>query len=473
MANDPADILVVDDDLSMREMLEVMLTSEGYSVECAEDGTKAIQMLKKKEYDLIICDIRMGTVGGLAVLREAKKLWPESVVIMISAFATTETAVKAMKGGAYDYIPKPFRVDEVKQTIRNALESRTLEKERELLDAELRRTFHFGRIVGNSPAMMNIYNTIKQVADTRANVLITGESGTGKELIARAIHENSSRHDKPFTVIHCAGITDTLMESELFGHRKGAFTGAIEHKKGLLEVSAGGTVFLDEIAELTPIIQVKLLRVVQEKTFKPVGETRDVEVDIRIISATNKSLEDEVIAGNFREDLFYRLNVIHIHVPPLRERKEDLPALAQHFLEKYAREMGKSIHKLSTYALDMLSRYDFPGNVRELENMIERSVALSKTNIILPESLVLSTYKRAERAPGRENDLSYDIPPSGLDLDAVLADVERGYLVKAMEMTGGVKQKAAELLGISAESFRYRFDKYKTGSSIRERSKER
>ena len=304
-------------------------------------------------------------------------------------------------------------------------------------------------------------------------MLITGESGTGKELIARAIHENSSRHDKPFTVIHCAGITDTLMESELFGHRKGAFTGAIEHKKGLLEVSAGGTVFLDEIAELTPIIQVKLLRVVQEKTFKPVGEIRDVEVDIRIISATNKSLEDEVIAGNFREDLFYRLNVIHIHVPPLRERKEDLPALAQHFLEKYAREMGKSIHKLSTYALDMLTRYDFPGNVRELENIIERSVALAKTNIILPESLVLSTYKRAERAPDRENDISYDIPPSGLDLDAVLADVERGYLVKAMEMTGGVKQKAAELLGISAESFRYRFDKYKTGTSIRERSKER
>ena len=461
-------LLVVDDTLSMREMLEVMLVSEGYRVECAEDGTKAIRMLEKKKYDLIICDIRMGAVDGLAVLRAAKKRWPETVVIMISAFATTETAVEAMNDGAYDYIPKPFNVDEVKETIKKALERRTLEHEKEILDAELKKTYHFGQIVGNSPAMVGIYNTIKQVADTRTNVLVTGESGTGKELIARAIHDNSDRKNNPFTVIHCGGIPEALMESELFGHKKGAFTGAIDDKKGLFTVSDGGTVFLDEIAELTHAIQVKILRVVQEKAFKPVGETKDVEVDIRIISATNKNLEEEVIAGNFREDLFYRLNVIHVDVPPLRERREDLPALAQHFLEKFAQEMGKSIHKLSSYALDMLGRYDFPGNVRELENMIERSVATAKTNIILPESLALSIYKRGEQRGAREDFLEFDIPPGGIRLDGVLAEVERGYLVKALEMSGGVKQKAAQLLGIKAESFRYRFDKHGLGSPNKE-----
>ncbi len=452
-------LLVVDDDLSIREMLEVMLTSEGYDVECAEDGTKAIRMLEKKDYDLILCDIRMGTVGGLDVLREAKSRRSQTVVIMISAFATTETAVEAMKEGAYDYIPKPFNVDEVKQTIRNALDRRTLEYEKEILDAELKKTYHFERIVGNSPTMTKIYNTIKQVADTRTNLLISGESGTGKELIARAIHENSARKDKPFTVIHCGGIPETLMESELFGHRKGAFTGAIDTKKGLFEVSDGGTAFLDEVAELTPAIQVKILRVVQEKAFKPVGETQDVEIDVRIISATNKNLEDEVIAGNFREDLFYRLNVIHIDIPPLRERMEDLPSLAQHFLEKYARDMGKSIHKLSSYALDMLSRYDFPGNVRELENMIERSVAMATTNIILPESVALSTYKKGEKEAKKHDLLEFDIPPTGIDLNSVLADAERAYLSKALEMSGGIKQKAAKLLGISFRSLRYRLEK--------------
>ena len=461
-------LLVVDDDLSMREMLEIMLTSEGYDVEYAEDGAKAIRMLKDKAYDLILCDIRMEPVGGLEVLRKAKRRRPQTVVIMISAFATTETAVEAMKEGAYDYIPKPFNVDEVKETIRNALDRRTLEFEKEALEAQLKKTYHFGHIVGNSAAMMKIYNAINQVADTRANLLITGESGTGKELIARAIHENSARKDNPLTVIHCGGIPETLMESELFGHRKGAFTGAIDDKKGLFEVSHGGTVFLDEVAELTHSVQVKILRVVQEKAFKPVGETRDVEVDVRIICATNKNLEDEVIAGNFREDLYYRLNVIHIDVPPLRERREDLTALAQHFLEKHAGEMGKSIHKLSSYALDMLARYDFPGNIRELENMIERSVALETTNIILPESLALSTYKRAGKGPQEAEFYNIDIPPTGLDLDAILSEVERGYLVKALEMAGGVKQKAAELLGIKADSFRYRFDKYGRGPSDKE-----
>jgi two-component system response regulator PilR (NtrC family) len=258
------------------------------------------------------------------------------------------------------------------------------------------------------------------------------------------------------------------MESELFGHRKGAFTGAIDHKKGLFSVSDGGTVFLDEVAELTHAIQVKILRVVQEKAFKPVGETKDVEVDIRIISATNKNLEEEVIAGNFREDLFYRLNVIHVEVPPLRNRREDLPALAQHFLEKFAKEMDKSIHKLSSYALDMLGRYDFPGNVRELENMIERSVAMAQTNIILPESLALSTYKKGEQKEAKDRPVELEISPTGVQLDALLAEVERSYLLKALEMSGGIKQKAAELLGIKADSFRYRFDKHGLGGLEKE-----
>ncbi len=462
MTTNSANLLVVDDDLSMREMLDVMLTSEGYNIEYAEDGSKAIRMLAKRDYDLVISDIRMGPVDGLAVLKEAKRRSPETLVIMISAFATTETAVEAMNDGAYDYIPKPFDVDEMKQTIRNALERKTLENEKQALEAELKKTYHFESIVGNSPALMRIYTTIKQVADTRTNVLITGESGTGKELIARGIHNNSSRKDSPFTVIHCAGIPETLMESELFGHRKGAFTGAVENKEGLFEASHGGTVFLDEIAELSPTIQVKLLRVVHEKAFKRVGDTKDIEVDIRIISATNKNLEDEVIAGNFREDLFYRLNVIHIDTPPLRERKEDLPALAHHFLEKFSKEMGKSIHKLSSYALDMLATYDFPGNIRELENMIERSVATATTNIILPESLALASHKQTKTQQGETVSVTpviQDFPPTGIDLEGMLGDMERQYLLKAMEMSGGGKQKAAELLGITMRNLRYRLEK--------------
>jgi two-component system response regulator PilR (NtrC family) len=460
MTANHAKLLVVDDDLSMREMLDVMLTSEGYAVYQAEDGIKAIEMLKENTFDLIISDIKMGPVDGLAVLKEAKKRCPSSLVIMISAFATTETAVEAMNEGAYDYIPKPFNVDEIKQTIRKALDRKTLENEKEILGAELKETCHFGHIIGNSPAMAKIFSTIKQVADTRTSVMITGESGTGKELIARAIHENSHRKEHPFTVIHCAGIPETLLESELFGHRKGAFTGAIDNKKGLFEASQSGTVFLDEVAELTPTVQVKLLRVVQEKAFKRVGETEDIQVDIRILSATNKNLEDEVIAGNFREDLFYRLNVVHIELPPLRERKEDLPLLAQHFLEKYSTEMNKSIHKLSSYALDMLSRYDFPGNVRELENMIERSVAMSTTNIVLPESLALATHKQvAKKETTGNTSPMIEIPPTGVQLEAILSDVEHAYLEKAMDMTGGLKQKAAEILGISLRNLRYRLDK--------------
>ncbi len=459
MINNTPHILVVDDELSMRELLEVLLAKEGYKVTCAENGLDAIARIKKTVFDLLLCDIRLGDITGIDVLKALKEEDQDTVVIMISAFATTEAAVEAMNEGAYDFVPKPFNNEELKLTIKNALSLRTIEHEKEILDDELKRTLHFGKIVGNSPAMKNIFNLIRQVAKTKTSILITGESGTGKELIAKAIHDESQQKDKPFVVVNCGGIPETLMESELFGHKKGAFTGATHDKKGLFETADMGTIFLDEIGEISLPIQVKLLRVVQERVFKPVGSNEDVSVDIRIISATNKKLEDEVIVGNFREDLFYRLNVIEIKMPPLRERKSDIRVLAQHFLEKYTREMGKEVTKISSYAIDLLNKYDFPGNIRELENLMERSVALSSTNIILPDSLALSIHKRRwiEGVKNRRFDL--DEVRNGVSLDDILEDIERAYLEKALECTGGKKQEAAELLDISFRTFRYRLSK--------------
>ena len=459
MKNTIPHILVVDDELSMRELLEVLLSKEGYKVSCAENGRKAISMIKKTEFDLLLCDIRLGDITGIEVLKASKEQNPNNVVIMISAYATTEAAVEAMNKGAYDFVPKPFDNEELKQTIKNALNLKTIEHEKEILDDELKRTLQFGKIVGNSPSMKNIYSLVRQVAKTKTSILITGESGTGKELIANAIHEESDQSEGPFVVVNCGGIPETLMESELFGHKKGSFTGATHDKKGLFEVADQGTIFLDEIGELTLPIQVKLLRAVQERVFKPVGSNEDISVDIRIISATNKKLEDEVIAGNFREDLFYRLNVIEIRVPPLRERKSDIRLLAQHFLDKYSREMGRAVTKISSYAIDLLNKYDFPGNVRELENLMERSVALSSTNIILPDSLALSLHKRRwiEGIQNRRFDL--DEVRKGVSLDVILEEIEKAYLEKALECTNGKKQEAAELLEISFRTFRYRLSK--------------
>ncbi len=459
MAKAAYHILVVDDEESMREMLEYLLTKQGYDVTCAESGKRAIKLLDETRFDLLICDIRLGDITGLDVLRVSKAKNPDTVVIMISAYVTTEVAVEAMNEGAYDYVPKPFDNDELKTTVANALELKTLEQEKESIDDQLKKTIHFKKIVGNSPAMMHIFKMIRQVAPTRTNVLVTGESGTGKELIARAIHEESERAPNPFVAINCGGIPETLMESELFGHVKGSFTGATQDKKGLFEAAHKGTVFLDEIGELNMPLQVKLLRAVQEKTVKPVGSNQDIEVDCRIISATNKNLAKEVIEGNFREDLFYRLNVIEIKVPPLRERKGDLKALAQHFLDKYSHEMGKEIKKISSYAVDLLNKYDFPGNVRELENLMERSVALTSTNIILPESLALSVHKRRwiEGVEGKRYDL--DEVQKGVALDVILREIEYAYLQKALEISDGNKNRAAELLGITFRSFRHRLGK--------------
>ncbi|MCG6910925.1 MAG: sigma-54 dependent transcriptional regulator [Deltaproteobacteria bacterium] len=460
MTDTKSHILVVDDELSMRELFEIMLEKEGYRVSCVENGTKAVAFLKQEKVDLLLCDIRLGDIDGIQVLKTAKEQNPHAVVIMISAFSSAENAVEAMNAGAYDYVPKPFDNVEMIQTIQNALDFKTSQQEKRSQDGEVSpNTRHFGKIVGNSPRMMYIYDMIRQVAKTRTNVLITGESGTGKELIARAIHAQSDRRDKPFMTINCGGIPETLMESEFFGHRKGSFTGANQDKKGLFETAHQGTVFLDEIGEISQQMQVKLLRAVQEKAFKSVGGTRDISVDIRIITATNRNLTQEVIEGRFREDLFYRLNVIEIKVPPLRERKQDIKLLAQHFLDKYSEEMGKQVTKISSYAVELLKKYDFPGNIRELENLLERSVALTNTNILLPDSLALSVNKRRwiEGVKGKRFDL--DEVAHGVALDSILAEIERAYLEKALELTNGNKNKAADLLGITFRSLRYRLDK--------------
>jgi len=430
MSNASAQILVVDDELSMREVIEYMLRREGYSVICAENGQEALERLKKNRVDLMLCDIRLGDITGLEVLKYCKSKSPDTVVIMISAYASTENAVDAMNIGAYDFVPKPFDIDEIKGTIADALSRKTLDQEKKFVDEELRKNLHFGKIIGNSPRMLHIYNMVRQVSETSTSVLITGESGTGKELVARAIHDESHRRGFPLMAINCGGIPETLMESELFGHKKGAFTGATQDKKGLFELADRGTVFLDEIGDLSFPIQVKLLRAVQEKVFKPIGSGEDIKVDIRIISATNKTLEEEVIAGNFREDLFYRLNVIEIKIPPLRERKGDLKSLAQHFLEKYSNEMGKQVTKISSYAIDMLNKYDFPGNIRELENLIERSVALSNTNILLPDSLAMSVHKNRWIEGMKDRRFDLDDVAKGVVLDEILAEIERAYLKK-------------------------------------------
>ena len=453
-------ILVVDDEISMREFLDMLLSKQGYKVFSAKNGKQALKKIMQKNYDLVLTDIRLGDITGLDVLRAVKKEQPGTVVIMISAYSTTEIAVEAMNEGAYDFVPKPFDNTELCATIEKALELKTLDQEKEQRTSELKSNLHFDKIIGNSPGMNAIYTRIRQIGPTKTNVLVTGESGTGKELIARAIHENSDRKDKPFVVVNCGGIPDTLMESEFFGHVKGSFTGAVSDKQGLFEAANHGTIFLDEIGELSTFLQVKLLRAVQETRFKPVGGTNEIDVDVRIISATNKKLEQEVIDGNFREDLFFRLNVIPIKVPPLRDRKGDIELLSAHFVEKYSKKLGKDITKLSSYAIDFLNKYSFPGNVRELENLIERSVALSSTNIILPESLTISTHKRRRWIEGVKGE-RFDIEDvaSGVDLDKILTTIESAYLKKAMEIANGNKSKAAEHLNLTLRSFRYRLDK--------------
>ena len=450
-------ILVADDEQSMREFLDIMLRKEGYKVSLAPNGEEVLKLLEKDIFDLILMDIRMPRLDGISTLKKIKAISPETIVIMITAYASADTAIKAMKEGAYDYITKPFKVEEIKLIIKNALEKKNLQKENILLKQVVRDRYHFGNIIGQSPKMMALYDLLEKVSPTKTNILIAGESGTGKELVAKAIHYNSVRKEKPFVTLNCGAIPESLIESELFGHMKGAFTDAIATKKGLFEVADEGTIFLDEISELPLLMQVKLLRVLQDKEFKRVGGTEDIRVDVRIISATNKDLEEAVKEKHFREDLFYRLNVIQIKLPPLRDRKEDIPILAGHFLKKYSEELNKNILKTSPEALQILLNYEYPGNVRELQNIIERAVALESSQELTVHNL--SSYL-SEQPLLRKGPIDIEIPNEGIDLEKMVEDLERTLLLKALHKTKGIKKKAAELLRINFRSMRYRLEKY-------------
>lgn len=451
-------ILAVDDEESIREFLEIMLKKEGYDVTTAEDGQVAMDLLKKKSFDMVISDMQMPNVTGIELLKHVKDNYPDLVFMIITAFGTTESAVEAMKLGAYDYITKPFKIDEVRIVIGNALKSKNLEVENRTLKKEMQKEFSFQSLVGNSEKMHHIYELIKRVSQTPTNVLITGESGTGKEMVAKAIHVNGPLKNKPFVTINCGAIPENLMESEMFGHKKGSFTGAIQDKVGLFEVADGGTLFLDEVGELPLTIQVKLLRAIQERIIRRVGATEDQKIEVRIIAATNRDLEDMIKQGLFREDLYYRLNVILIRVPPLRERADDITLLAKHFLQKYSSRFTKGVSGISDEAMKVLRKYDYPGNVRELENIIERTVALEAGSTILPESLP----PFVNTPSGRKLASSYEIEigDDGIELEKIIGQMEKELLVKAIHKANGVKKKASKLLGITFRSMRYRCDKY-------------
>ncbi|UCD66743.1 MAG: sigma-54-dependent Fis family transcriptional regulator [Deltaproteobacteria bacterium] len=453
-------ILVVDDELSMREFLKILLEKEGYEVTTASEAANAIDLVQNQDFDLVLSDIKMPGMGGLSLLEKIKEIDNSLPVIMITAYASPENAVVAMKSGAFDYITKPFKVDEIIKIIKSAI-SATIPTKSGEITAE---TDSFEGIIGKSPEMLKIYNLISRIAPTPASILIYGESGTGKELVAQAIHNLSKVQHKPFVPITCSAIPESLLESELFGHVKGAFTGAITNKMGLFELADGGSVFLDEIGELTPLIQTKLLRVLQERELKRVGGTDTIKVNVRIIAATNKDLEEEIIAGRFREDLFYRLAVVPLRVPALRERKGDVPLLVNHFLKKYSDKMEKDVQEISSYAIKVLMEYDYPGNVRELENIIERGVALEASNIILPESLTLSSYKREGTSVEKPVDSFIAVGSEeelyNKGLDEIMASLEKEMIEHALAKTDNSKIRAAELLKISFRSLRYKIQKY-------------
>jgi two-component system response regulator PilR (NtrC family) len=454
-------ILIVDDEPSMRDLLSILLNRAGYLVTTVEDGEAAITQIGKEIFDVVITDMKMPKVGGLDVLKAVKKASPDTVVLVITAFASTDSAVEAMKCGAYHYLTKPFKMDEVELIIRNALEKRRLSTENMLLKREMADHSSLAQIVGTSEAMKKVFDLVRKVADATSNVLIGGESGTGKELVARAIHYNSARCTMPFVTVNCSALPETLLESELFGHMKGSFTGAISNKPGLFEVANGGTVFLDEIGDTTPATQVKLLRVIQEREFRRVGGTKDVKVDVRIIAATNKDLEKAVAEGEFREDLYYRLDVIPIRLPPLRMRSSDIPLLANHFLERFSKAVSKPVPTLTPEAIRVLVAHEWRGNVRELENLIERVVAIGSGPEVSDEE-IRSWLHRPAAVPVAQADggLPADLPPEGLDLEDLISRIEKDLLLKALERSKWVKKKAARLLGLNSRSFRYRLEKY-------------
>ena len=442
-------ILVADDEKSMREFLEIMLTREGHDVVCATTAEEAVETINARPVDLVISDIKMPQAGGLAVLARAMEKDPDVPVIMITAYASADTAVDAMKKGAYDYITKPFKIDEIKLVIAKALERRVDKEDLRRLKDEVEKSYSLGDLLGRSETMQELFKVIRKVAASRSTVLITGESGSGKELVAKAIHYLSPRKDKPFLSINCGAMPEPLLESELFGHQKGAFTGAHADKKGLLEVADGGTFLLDEVGDAPPSVQVKMLRTLQERQIKRVGGVKDINVDVRVIAATNQNLEELIKQGKFREDFFYRLNIIPINIPPLRERSEDIPLLVSRFIERYGKMNGRAGIRVSNGAMRLLERHHWRGNVRELENIIERAVVLAAGDLIEPENL---PEEMLSGGPA--------MPDEGVDLEAAVAEVEKDLLLKALDSAGGNRKEAARLVKLTYRSFRYKLAKH-------------
>jgi len=435
-------VLVVDDDLGMCGMLSDVLKEEGFSVHTTGESFEASKILKKEEFDVIVTDLKMKGLKGLDLLEVAHKVAPMTPVIIITAFGTIESAIKAMKMGAYDYITKPFQMDELVLTVRKALENRLLKKEVIRLRKEVESRYDFHQLIGKSPSMQKIYDLIERISDSSSNVLITGESGTGKELVAKAIHYNGVRKEGPFVAINCAAIPETLLESELFGYKKGAFTDAKSDKKGLIFEANEGTLFLDEITEMPLTLQAKLLRVIEEREVRPLGDTNSYPIDVRIISTSNRDIASLIQQGRFREDLYYRLKVIDIEMPPLRERKEDISILVQHFIHKFSKELKKAVSSVSEDALKILLNYFWPGNVRELENIIQRAITLSQHEVILPDDLPASIIQKTDEK----------LFEKAMEEKFTLDQLEKEYVKRVLIETGGNKSKAAERLGLDRKT---------------------
>jgi two-component system response regulator PilR (NtrC family) len=445
-------ILIVEDEKSMREVLKILLEGEKYEVVSASDGLEGLSYITDDIFDLVITDIKMPKVGGFELLKKAKEISPDTIVIMITAFGTTEAAIDAMKLGAYDYINKPFKIDEIRLIIEKAIEKKRLSEEVSLLRKKVKTTYRLENIIGQSPQMQELFRLIPKIAQSNSNVLIIGESGSGKELVAAALHNLSHRKDRNFVAINCAAFPEGLLESELFGHMRGSFTGAMHNKQGLFEIADSGSIFLDEIGEMPINLQAKILRVLENGSFRRVGGTTDIKVDVRVISATNKDVKEELASGRFREDLYYRLNVVPIQIPPLRERKEDIPLLVEHFLRKISNQS----RKITPEAMRVLMGYPWKGNVRELENVIERTVLLTEKEEITPAELPNEIAGYAD-----ETKEIPELTEEGIDIDKIIGDIEKRYLFKALEKSGGVKKEAAKLLNLSFRSFRHRLAKYK------------
>ena len=444
-------VLVVDDEDSHRLMLRAVLAEEGYAVAEAADGTEAMHAVEREAFDVILLDLRMRAMDGIEVLTEIRKISPLVPVLIITAYATVQTAVDALKAGAYDYLTKPVDIEELKVLIEKALEHYQLRTENIALKERLGDRFDFSRIIGRSEKMKALLETLAMVAPTDATVLIMGESGTGKEVIANAVHQNSPRSGQPFIKVSCAALPETLLESELFGHEKGAFTGAVSRREGRFQLAHRGTIFLDEVGEMSLTTQTKLLRVLQERAFEPLGSVRTVSVDIRVLAATNRDLAREVKEGRFREDLYYRLNVVALAVPPFRERKEDIPFLAEHFLTIYREKNRKAVNAISGKAQDLLVRYDWPGNIRELENCIERAVIMARDEVIVPADLPPQIRMTVR---GEERD-GFCIP-AGTSLD----EMEKALIVKTLEEAGGNRTRTAEILGINRRTLQNKLKEY-------------